>query len=69
MGIGGIGIGAISWWFFITYIISKLRKWFNIRGIGVMNRIVGFIIVALSILGAVSVIWPSFLNLPMLHIY
>jgi hypothetical protein len=68
-GIGGIGLGAVIWWFFITYVVAKLKKWFNIRGIGVMNRVVGLVIIVLAIVGAVSVIWPSFLNLPMLHIY
>lgn len=68
-GIWGIGIGAVIWWVLITYIVAKLRKWFNIRGIGFMNRVVGFVITVLAVLGAVSVIWPSFLNLPMLHIY
>lgn len=51
MIIGGIiciGIGAISWWLFITYIVSKLRKWFNVRGIWLMNRIVGSTIIILS---------------------
>ena len=50
MIIGGIiciGIGAISWWLFITYIVSKLRKWFNVRGIWLMNRIVGSTIIIL----------------------
>lgn len=68
-GIGGIGLGAVIWWFFITYVVAKLKKWFNIRGIGVMNRVVGLVIIVLAVIGAVSVIWPTFLNLPMLHIY
>lgn len=59
MIIGGIiciGIGAISWWLFITYIVSKLRKWFNVRGIWLMNRIVGSTIIILSIIGIISVL-------------
>ncbi len=60
-GIGCIGIGAICWWLFITYIVSKLRKWFNVRGIWLMNRIVGSIIIILSILGILSVIYTKYL--------
>jgi threonine/homoserine/homoserine lactone efflux protein len=56
MLIGGIlciGIGAIVWWFGITYILSKAKKWFNIRDIWMLNRIVGFIIIMLSVAGII----------------
>lgn len=66
LGIACIGIGAIVWWFSITYLIAKLRKWFNIRGIGLLNRIVGSIIIALSILGALSVVLTAYLQWPLL---
>ncbi|MDR1407813.1 MAG: LysE family translocator [Tannerella sp.] len=48
-GLSGIALGAIIWWFFITYLISKLQRWFNIRGIHLLNRIVGTIILLLVI--------------------
>jgi threonine/homoserine/homoserine lactone efflux protein len=54
MLIGGIlciGIGAIVWWYSITYVISKIKKWFNIRDIWMLNRIVGTVIMILSIAG------------------
>ncbi|UKI46343.1 MAG: LysE family transporter [Phocaeicola vulgatus] len=54
-GIGGIGIGAIVWWFLITYFISKLRRWFNVRGIWLMNKIVGSVIMIVSIIGFLMV--------------
>lgn len=68
LGIFCIGVGAILWWFGITYIINKLRKWFNIRGIWILNRVVGIIIIALSVIGAISVILTSYLKLPLLQI-
>lgn len=68
LGIICIGVGAILWWFGITYIINKLRKWFNIRGIWILNRAIGFIIIALSIIGAISVVLTSYLKLPLLQI-
>ncbi|MDR1555674.1 MAG: LysE family translocator [Tannerellaceae bacterium] len=55
-GIACIGLGAIIWWFGITYFISKIKKWFNIRSIWVLNRIVGTIIIILAIIGVLSVI-------------
>ena len=30
LGIVCIGLGAVLWWFGITYIIGKLRKWFKV---------------------------------------
>ena len=69
MIIGGIiciGIGAISWWLFITYIVSKLRKWFNVRGIWLMNRIVGSTIIILSIIGIISVLPIYYIKIPLI---
>lgn len=63
MLIGGllcIGLGAVVWWFCITYLISKLRKWFNIRGIWLLNRVVGTIIMILSAVGMGSVFFTSY---------
>ena len=65
-GVGCIGIGAVCWWLFITYIVSKLRKWFNVRGIWLMNRIVGSIIIALSIIGVVSVFLTYYIKIPLI---
>lgn len=65
-GVGCIGIGAVCWWLFITYIVSKLRKWFNVRGIWLMNRIVGSIIITLSIIGVVSVLLTHYIKIPLI---
>ncbi len=53
IGLGGIAIGAVLWWFVVTYFVAKLRRWFNIRGIHILNRIVGACILLLSIVGIV----------------
>ena len=69
MIIGGIiciGIGAISWCLFRTYIVSKLRKWFNVRGIWLMNRIVGSTIIILSIIGIISVLLTYYIKIPLI---
>jgi threonine/homoserine/homoserine lactone efflux protein len=71
MLIGGvlcIGMGAILWWFGITYFVAKLKKWFNIRGIWLLNRIVGSIIIILSVVGLISVLLTSYFHLPLLQI-
>lgn len=51
IGLGGIAVGAVLWWFVITYLVSRMRRWFNIRGIRILNRIVGAIILLLSAVG------------------
>ncbi|MDR2120118.1 MAG: LysE family translocator [Tannerella sp.] len=48
-GLIGIALGAVLWWFVITYLVSGLRRWFNIRRIHLMNRIVGAVILLLVI--------------------
>lgn len=54
-GIGGLGLGAVLWWFLITTLVSKLSRWFNVRGIGIMNKLVGTVIMLVSIVGLVMV--------------
>ena len=52
-GLGGIAAGALVWWFAVTYFVSRMRRWFNIRGIFLLNRTVGIIILSLSLGGIV----------------
>lgn len=53
-GLIGVFSGAIVWWFFITFIVSLFRRWFNIRGLKGMNRIVGSVIIILAVVGLIS---------------
>jgi len=46
-----IGIGALLWWLLITYIITRLRRRFNPRGLQIFNRIVGIILIVVGIVG------------------
>jgi len=50
-GLMGVLVGAVSWWLFITFIVSLLRRWFNIRGLKILNRIVGSVIIFLAVFG------------------
>ncbi len=64
-GIGGIGIGALLWWTCITYLVSKLKKWLNIRSIWIFNKIVGIIIILVSVIGLLSSIF-AYLKYPLI---
>lgn len=48
-----IALGALSWWFGITYLVNKVRARFNLRGIWILNRVIGSIVAIVSILGLV----------------
>lgn len=48
-----IAIGAISWWFIITFIINKVRKHFNLRGIWIINRVFGILVMLFSVIGLI----------------
>jgi len=51
LGLSSLVGGALSWWLLITFIAGKLRKVFNVRGLWILNRIVGEVIIVLSALG------------------
>ena len=55
-----------SFWLLVLGIVCK---WFNVRGIWLLNRIVGSVIIVLSIIGALSVLLTSYLQWPLLQIY
>ena len=57
VGLTGVLAGAILWWFLITFVVSLMRNWFNIRNIKIINRIMGMIIMVLAVTGFVSSIW------------
>ena len=46
-------LGALTWWLSITYFVNKVRKSFNLRGIWLLNRIIGSIVVVVSVVGLI----------------
>ena len=48
-----IALGALAWWFGISYSVNKLRKKFNLRGIWILNRIIGTIVMLVSVIGLI----------------
>ena len=44
-----IALGALTWWFGITYFVNKVRKQFNLRGIWVLNRVIGSVVMLVSL--------------------
>ena len=48
-----IFIGAIAWWFVITLFVNAVRSHFNLRSMWLVNRIIGAIILIMSLVGLV----------------
>ncbi len=53
IGYLSIFAGAMLWWLFITYVVNKLRTRFDVRGIWIINRIIGAVVMIASFIGAV----------------
>jgi len=47
-------LGALMWWSVITFFVDKVRSHFNIRSMWLINRIIGSIILILSLYGLVT---------------
>ena len=47
--------GALLWWFFITYAVSKLRVHFDVRGIRIINRVIGAVVMVGSLIGIILI--------------
>ena len=43
-------VGAVGWWFLLTWLIDKVRYKFNVRGIWLINRIIGSVVMLVSVL-------------------
>lgn len=56
VGYLAILIGALLWWFGITYFVNKVRTRFNVRGIWILNRIIGIAVMIASVVGIVLAI-------------
>ncbi len=49
VGYLAIIMGALLWWFGITFSVDKVRTRFNVRGIWVLNRVIGSVVMLASV--------------------
>ncbi|GHT08858.1 hypothetical protein AGMMS49525_17960 [Bacteroidia bacterium] len=56
VGLSAIFLGALAWWYLVSYLVNHLRKIINVSALWMINRIFGVIIMALSVLGIVLAI-------------
>ncbi|MDE6396014.1 MAG: LysE family transporter [Muribaculaceae bacterium] len=65
-----IFIGAILWWYCITFLVSCLRKRFNVRSLWLINRIVGIILIGMAVVGVTMALHAKFFpTFNLLHIF
>lgn len=48
------------WWFLLTTMVSRLRKHFNRRGLVLLNRSVGTLLMLLGLGGIILLVFPGF---------
>lgn len=49
-----IFVGALLWWYMVTFFVDKVRTHFNLRSMWLINRIIGSIVLVFAIVGIVS---------------
>lgn len=53
LGFLGIMIGAMAWWYILTYAVDRLREIVSDRTIHIFNKTVGVIVIIVAIVGAI----------------
>lgn len=53
-GYVSIFLGAVCWWFGVTWFVNKVRSHFNLRSLWLLNRIMGGIIMLMGAAGLVT---------------
>ena len=62
VGFLAIILGALTWWYGITYFVNKVRSRFNVRGIWMLNRIIGVVVMLASVIGIVMTLFGKSLS-------
>lgn len=53
VGLLAISLGAIIWWYFLTSLLSKMRKFVSRTGLMMLNKTIGTILILIGISGIV----------------
>lgn len=61
LGYVSVFVGALLWWFVLAYFVNKVRARFDVKGIGVLNRVIGILVILASVAGvALTLMGRSF---------
>ncbi|MCM1368905.1 MAG: LysE family translocator [Candidatus Amulumruptor caecigallinarius] len=64
-----IFIGALLWWWIVTFFVDKVRGHFNLRSMWLINKITGVIILIFAIVGIVTAFFGSASAAPPRELY
>lgn len=53
LGYVSVFVGALLWWFTLTFFVNKVRAHFDVKGIWILNRIIGAVVIVASVAGIV----------------
>lgn len=53
VGYSSIVVGAMLWWLGLTYVINKMSRTFSEKGVQLINRFIGVLVMAISVIYAV----------------
>lgn len=56
--IPGVLIGTITWWFFLSYFVSRFKKNIRLRVIVRVNKVAGIVVIVIGVLVLLSVFTP-----------
>ena len=56
--IPGVLVGTISWWFFLSYFVSRFKKNIRLRLIVRINKVAGIVIMVIGVIVLLSVFTP-----------
>ena len=56
--IPGVLLGTITWWFFLSYFVSRFKKNIRLRVIVRVNKVAGIVVIVIGILVLLSVFTP-----------
>lgn len=54
IGFASIFVGALLWWYIVTYFVDRVRSHFNLRSMWLINKIIGSVIFLFAIVGIVT---------------
>lgn len=49
LGFLSIPLGALLWWYGLSWLVDKVRAFFDIQGIQIINRVIGSVVILFSI--------------------
>lgn len=50
MGFTCIPLGALLWWYGLTWLVDKIGGRFNVTGIAIINKVIGSVVILFSVI-------------------